>query len=71
MARMTFAQADDWVGIYIEDALMTEGHSISPIEAARVAIEGGATDVVSRDVDLDWIHDMGNLPVLIEDVIWA
>lgn len=71
MARMTFAQADDWVGIYIDNALMAEGHSIPAVEASEIAIDYGATTVESRDVDLDWIHDMGNLPVLMEDVVWA
>lgn len=71
MVKMTFARADDWVGIYVDDALITEGHSIYAEAAARIAIEHDAEVVESRDVDLDWIHYMGNLPALIEDVVWA
>lgn len=68
---MTFAFGDDWSGVYIGDVLMTEGHSINPVDAAIMAIEFKASGVVSWGVDVNWLEDRGDLPANINDVKWS
>lgn len=70
MVRMTFAHADDWTGVYVGDKLISEGHRISAEDAVKIAIEHKVTDVSSAEVDYEWAHELGNLPVLLKDVKW-
>lgn len=71
MSEMVFAQGDDWMGIYIDGVLQMEGHSISPLEAVQFAVGYGVRHAKSLEVDLDWLHDRGDLPAEFDDVQWA
>jgi hypothetical protein len=68
MSKMTIVRGDDWEGIYINDKLMREGHSVEPFDAVKLAIEHGVSSVASEYCDLDWLHAAGNLPDLLSEV---
>jgi hypothetical protein len=68
MAKLTLVRGDDWEGIYIGDALKTEGHSIALTEAIAIAIEHKVTGITTVNADLDWLHSEGNLPSKLSDV---
>lgn len=63
--NITIAQADDWIGVYINGELQAEGHSISTVELLEVL--GVEHEQVS--VDQEWIEDRGNLPANLADVV--
>ncbi|MGX9944892.1 hypothetical protein ACTG4Q_20735 [Bradyrhizobium denitrificans] len=71
MTAMIYAQGDDWVGVYVDGQLVTEGHSIRPLEMVEICIERKITCAEGREVDVDWLHDRGDLPAKLEDVKWA
>lgn len=68
--KVVFAWADDWVGLYIDDILVKEGHEITAWEALEIIKQKEIKhyNMSGFDVDLDWIHDLGNLPEKLEDV---
>lgn len=39
--KITYVKADDWAGIYIDDDLYTEGHSIPHFEWIRLLQKAG------------------------------
>lgn len=71
MTMMTFARGDDWEGVYIDGALVTEGHSIDEVEAVRLALAHKVTAVECKECDCNWLHEEGNLPNALTDVKWA
>jgi hypothetical protein len=70
MTNLIFARGDDWEGIYIGDKLITEGHSIDPLDAVKIALAHGATSADSGYCDLNWLHDRGDLPQSLAEVKW-
>jgi len=66
---------DDWNGIYLDEKLYHEGHSI-PDFIWRVVLEKVGADprptlVRHREADLDWLMDEGRLPATIHEVVFA
>ncbi len=68
MTKLTIVRGDDWEGIYVGDALKTEGHSISLAEGIVIAIEHRVTGITTVFADLDWLHNEGRLPPKLSDV---
>lgn len=64
MKTATIVQGDDWVGVYVEGKLITEGHSVNAYELLNQL--GYYVDSV--EPDFDWLWDIGNLPVYLKDV---
>lgn len=62
MSTLTVVQGDDWEGIYIDGKLVAQGHSIPLRNGIDLAIQHKVTEVVWRAADLDWLHDVGELP---------
>ncbi|MGB3042423.1 MAG: hypothetical protein WBB98_04485 [Xanthobacteraceae bacterium] len=71
MSIMTLAFGDDWTGIYVDGDLFQSGHCVDAFDAVSIAIEKGVTEVYEREVDIDWLHEDGDLPQRIEDVKWS
>ncbi|MDY6834224.1 MAG: hypothetical protein SVY53_05415 [Chloroflexota bacterium] len=42
---MVLFETDDWIAIYVDDKLITEGHEIEPITLAKLVIKHN-TDVI-------------------------
>ena len=71
---VTIAQADDWSGIYIDNWLEREGHSLSAVDAFEVML------CVNRDyveglkmvtVNEEWLeyHQCGTLPKRLDGLV--
>ena len=75
MSRAVIAQGDDWEGLYIDGALVDEGHSLGVRNTLRFLLSAEPSisdaDLSVREVDLDWIADRGSLPTYIDEVKWA
>lgn len=68
MTEMTIVQGDDWVGVYVDNKLVTEGHDLDAFEAIDIVFQYSVTECEKQFVDLDWLADRGNFPELLEDV---
>lgn len=55
---------DDWVGIYIDGKLVTQGHQINPRELLKQL----GYFVESLEPDYDWLDGEGYLPEDLKDV---
>lgn len=64
MKEATIIQGDDWVGVYIDGKLITQGHQINSRELLR---ELGYF-VEFFEPDYDWLDGEGSLPDDLQDV---
>lgn len=62
--KITFVQADDWEGLYINGVLVCEEHSIC-VEHLLSALKIPATTI---QADYDWLVARGRLPEKLSDV---
>ena len=65
---IVIVRADDWAGIYVEGRLGQEGHSFSDAELIRVGQENPTLDIISKECDYEWAHDLGNFPADLREV---
>ena len=70
MSNIVIALADDWTGLYINDVLSDEGHSISLHDALKATIGEEVESVEERWLHPDWITLHGTLPTDINEVVW-
>jgi hypothetical protein len=68
MALATYVTTDDWVGLYADDELAVEGHSINAYEALRPFINAQIEDVVMFEIDYTWMWDRGKFPQHLSDI---
>lgn len=66
MVDITIVDGDDWMGIYLGENLIYQGHSISTSSLLDLL----NIEHQSRDVDIEWLHDRCELPEQITDVKW-
>lgn len=63
MAVFTIVTGDDWSGLYVDGALVEQGHSLQPFEILAAAKDHGpVTAVLQFEADYDWLADNGYLP---------
>lgn len=62
--KLTIVQGDGWHGLYKDDKLMVEGHSISYEDLASVL---GVT-IKTVEPNQTWLEDRGNLPCDLAEV---
>ena len=55
---------DDWEGIYVDNVLIDEGHSLQVGDV--LALLG--YDVSARECDYEWLYEMGSLPKTLDKV---
>lgn len=65
---VTLVSGDDWSGLYIDGALVTEGHSVSARDALEVVAGVGPFRLVCEVADQEWLESEGNLPAKLADV---
>lgn len=68
MTEMTIVMGEDWVGVYVDNKLVSEGHDLDAFEAIETVFQYNVTECEKKYVDLDWLADQGNFPELLEDV---
>lgn len=61
---------DDWSGVYINNKLVFEDHSISTKMLSEILNENKPTDdIVHIEADPDWMYEVGTLPDDFKDVV--
>lgn len=68
MVVMTIVDGSDWSGVYIDDDLIFEGHSLDPFFVAELAVDRRVEGVVRLYADIEWLEDRGDLPANLFDV---
>lgn len=70
--RVVYAQADDWQGLFINSELIMEDHKLKPSDVQAALKENGVlgAEIEFKDVDLDWMYDVGSFPNNIAEVVW-
>lgn len=72
MTKLTYISSStgDWCGIYIENDLHTEGHSISTWDWLYLIRRYGAeiNDTQQREVCGEWLYDCGCFPEFLADI---
>lgn len=70
--KLTRVVSDDWEGVYLNDQLLNQGHSVDVFYALYLAIKAnGALNihlVSTIRVDEDWIQSVGQLPYNLSDI---
>lgn len=74
--KLTRVTSDDWQGLYLDDKLISQGHSVDVIYALRRYImKNGAIvldEVSSCTADEDWMKDRSDLPESLRGVeVWT
>lgn len=64
MKKITLIYTDDWMGLYIDDNLVYEGHEIEE----EVLLKHLNIDCDALWADEEWLNNRGNLPKKLEDV---
>ena len=70
MIKITYIFADDWCGIYVNNDLVIENHSIDFVYGMKFiakyisdnGIEVNQFIFEKYEIDQEWIENMGNLP---------
>lgn len=63
-------ECDDWSGVYINNELVFEDHSISTKILSEILNENKPTnDIIHIDADPDWMYEVGTLPDDLKDVV--
>lgn len=68
MAVITLIDGDTWIGIYSDDMLIYENHSISPDHLLRLLNHTKVEYFGRFDASGDWLEAVGNFPRLLCDV---
>jgi hypothetical protein len=69
MNKMVYVDADDWCGLYVNGKLVYEDHSIPTVTFAELMMSNQPIESFNMQcVDLDWIHERGNLPEDLNEV---
>lgn len=69
MSNYVCAIGDDWSGIYVNDELVMEGHTIHSNDVFSIIQEYGLVESYEmKYIDQDWLENTGNLPANIFDV---
>lgn len=63
-----FASGGDWEGLYLDDNLKFEGHSIKAWELGDLISRYLITDYTSFTVNNEWMEEQGYLPENIKDI---
>jgi hypothetical protein len=58
------SSSGDWIGLYHDGKLITEGHSLSGREVLGLL----GFKVEEKEAQEDWLEERGNLPQLLKDV---
>lgn len=70
MSDLTYVSSSDgdWCGIYIDNTLYTEGHSIRVYEWLDIVENHTISKTQSLEVDADWLIEGGSFPQSFADI---
>ena len=70
--KITYVVSSDWAGLYVENHLYAEGHSISVSEVIELFIQTNVTvtEFEQKECSDLWIDDVGSLPENLAEVVW-
>ena len=76
MIKIIYISADDWCGIYVNNDLVIENHSIDFVYGMKFiakyisdnGIEVNQFIFEKYEIDQEWIENMGNLPDDFSDI---
>jgi len=65
--RVEILQSDDWEGLYIDGALIIEGHRLPASQVLAVVAPLLRFDTALLQADEEWLEDAGSFPLLLRD----
>jgi len=68
MSKITLVKADDWQGLYLNDVLVHENHSIRVSEVGQIINDSLVLSYTELEVSYVWMETMGHLPPLLSDI---
>lgn len=68
MTSIVYVDGDDWVGLYVDGSLKHEGHSIAAEKLLQIGVENPGATVERKYADIDWLMDLGNFPLTLDEV---
>jgi hypothetical protein len=67
--KIDFVDGDTWQGLYLDDTLVLQDHSISLVAVLRL-LEDKVVEFSGRwECSLDWLDSLGHFPEKLEDVM--
>jgi len=70
--KLTRVTSDDWEGLYLDNKLIAQNHSVDTYYALMVALKTTnplVIDIIDLQlVDEDWIESVGRFPDNLEDI---
>jgi len=70
--KLTRVTSDDWEGLYLDDELVAQNHSVDVFYALQRAMnKQGALTIHQMETlcaDEDWIGELGRLPIHLSEV---
>lgn len=68
-AKIDLVKADNWEGLYVNDKLVLQDHTISAIAVLRAVNHEIVECSEVIEAELEWMDKLGSLPKNLEDVI--
>ena len=67
--KITLAQGDDWVGIYFDEKLVHQNHSISAAQLLRL-LKNSLDNIFVDEiiVNEEWLENLGHFPNNLSEV---
>ena len=66
--QITLVKGDDWQGLYINDKLVMEDHSITGHDIMRLMLYQVFDSSETLFPDLDWLDSLGSYPANLSEV---
>lgn len=68
MSVVTFVYADDWEGVYVDDKLLSQAHSLDGYTVVELLWQAGiqVSCVFSEEAG-EWLYDEGYLPDTLQE----
>jgi len=69
--QVDFVRGDNWIGVYVDEQLIFQGHTIDPKELLDLLLEQGLeTDIECRNLypDEEWLEGVSSFPYDLSDI---
>jgi hypothetical protein len=66
--QMALVDCDTWQGLYVNDELVWQGHTISLRDASKFILHHVFDDFRVYEADLDWMDAQSYLPAKLQEV---
>jgi hypothetical protein len=70
--KVVQAQGDDWNGLFIDGRLVMEDHRLKTKDIQAAMKDAGVlgTEIQFKEVDMDWMYEVGSFPINMSEVVW-